>query len=289
MLRQIAREPLVHFLTLGGLLFAAWSWVEPAEENGNSSDTIVLDQARLDHLETLWRAQWKHDPSPSDVEAIVDRHLRQEVFYREALRMGLDHDDEIIRTRLAQKMEAVASDLSTLMQPPTDAQLRRFYAERPELFTLPPAFAFRQVLYLPSEADDATLSETLAALRNGAAIPADRRNKLGIAQDWELTATLTIANAFGDDFTRMLADLPPGQWAGPIRSGMGEHLVQITAQQPQQVAAFDDIRDFVARQYEYYSVMATQDRVFLELLEKYRVEISAEGVPDAVRQEYVRR
>ena len=115
---------------------------------------ILVDQARLDHLVTLWKAQWKRDPSPEDLAAIIDRHLQQEVYYREALRMGLDRDDEIIRTRLAQKMEAVASDLSALMRPPTEEQLRAFYSERPDLFTLPQAYAFRQVLYLPSEVED---------------------------------------------------------------------------------------------------------------------------------------
>ena len=99
------------------------------------------------------------------MKAIIDRHLRQEVFYREALRMGLDKNDDIIRTRLAQKMEAVSSDLSLLMQPPTEEQLRAFHAARPDLFTLPQAYAFRQVLYLPAEAGDEVLGTTLASLQ----------------------------------------------------------------------------------------------------------------------------
>ena len=150
MLKSIFREPLVHFLVLGGLLFTAWNWLAPQENAGPQAEVITLDQARLDHLQTLWTAQWKRDPSPEDLKAIIDRHLRQEVFYREALRMGLDKDDDIIRTRLAQKMEAVSSDLSMLIQPPTEEQLRAFHAARPDLFTLPQAYAFQQVLtYLP--------------------------------------------------------------------------------------------------------------------------------------------
>ncbi len=289
MLKEIVREPLVHFVVAGGLLFGAWSWLAPTEDTAVDGDVIVLDQARLDHLETLWKAQWKHDPSPEDVKAIIDRHLRQEVFYREALRMGLDHEDDIIRTRLAQKMEAVASDLSALMQPPTDQQLRAFYAERPDLFTLPQGFAFRQVLYLPAEADATNLQQALQDLQAGGDVPAAQRNKLGIAQDWPLSPAQGIENAFGGDFAKALADLPVGSWAGPVRSGLGLHLVYVTESQPRQLAAFEDIREFVARQYEYYSVMDTQDRVFLELLNKYHVEISADGVPDHVREEYAKR
>jgi hypothetical protein len=231
MLRQIAREPLVHFLVLGGLLFAAWAWVAPQQTAGSGDDVIVVDQARLDHLKTLWKAQWKRDPAPQDVAAIIDRHVRQEVFYREALRMGLDQDDEIIRTRLAQKMEAVASDLSTLMEPPTEDQLRAFHAERPDLFTLPQAFAFRQVLYLPSEAAE-KLKVTLASLRSGGEMPPDRLRKLSVPLDWPLTPAQTLENSFGGGFADALSKLPVGRWSGPVRSGLGLHLVQVTENQP---------------------------------------------------------
>lgn len=288
MLRQVVREPLVHFILLGGLLFAAWSWLAPPESAGPQEEVIILDQARLDHLTTLWRAQWQRDPSPDDLKAIIDRHLRQEVFYREALLMGLDTDDDIIRTRLAQKMEAVASDLGTLMQPPTDDQLRAFHADRADLFTLPQSFAFQQVLYLPSEADDVRIGATLANLRAGGEVPPDRVTKLSIPADWQLTPRNTVDNSFGGDFAASLAALPVGSWSGPVRSGLGLHLVKVTAMQPEQLAPFDDIRDFVAEQYEYYEVLKTQDRLFNELLEKYEIRLDAAGLPDAVKQDYAR-
>jgi hypothetical protein len=286
MLRQIFREPLAHFVVLGGLLFAAWTWLAPEQTESSGNEVILLDQTQLDYLETLWTAQWKREPSPEDVAAIVDRHLRQEVFYREALRMGLDHDDQIIRTRLAQKMEAVASDLGTLMRPPTEEQLRAFHAERPDLFTLPQAFAFRQVLYLPAEAEDEVLKATLASLRQGDAVPENRRNKLSVPLDWGLTPAREVEHAFGGGFADALSDLPVGTWSGPVRSGLGLHLVQVTDSQPERLAPFEEIREFVARQYEYYTVLDAQERMFRELLDRYDVRIEAEGVPETVRREY---
>jgi hypothetical protein len=286
MLRQIAKEPLVHFVVMGGLLFSAWTWLVPEQTQSSGKEVILLDQEQLDYLETLWTAQWKREPSPEDVAAIVDRHLRQEVFYREALRMGLDHDDQIIRTRLAQKMEAVASDLGTLMRPPTDEQLRAFYAERPDLFTLPRAFAFRQVLYLPAEAEKATLEATLASLRQGDAVPANRLNKLSVPLDWGLTPAQEVEHAFGGGFSDALSDLPVATWSGPVRSGLGLHLVQVTNSQPERLAPFEEIRDFVARQHEYYTVLDAQERMFRELLDRYDLRIEAEGVPETVRREY---
>jgi len=286
LLRQLAREPLVHFLLLGVLLFAARSCIGPLAAARPEHDAIVIDQARLDHLEMLWKAQWKRDPSPQDVAAIIDRDLRQEVFYREALRMGLDKDDEIVRTRLSQKMEAVASDLSTLMAPPTDEQLHAFYLKRPDLFTVPQSFALQQLLYLPAEAADGTVEKSLAALRAGGEPPTDRLDKLSIPNQWPLTSAQALDNAFGGDFAEALSALPVGAWSGPVPSGLGLHLVRITESRPAHLADFEDIHAFVAQQYAYYAVMDAQQRMFDELRARYEVSISASGVPEAVKQEY---
>lgn len=289
MIKQIIREPLVHFIILGGLLFWTWSWVAPSGAQVGDGDTIIVDQRQLDHLETLWKAQWKRDPAPEDVVAIIDRHLRKEVFYREALKMGLDRDDEIIRTRLAQKMEAVASDLSTLMQPPTDEQLREFYQQRASLFTLPQSFAFKQLLYLPKEANETELSQQLIKLTDGADIQPDRINKLGIANEWPLMPALAVDNAFGANFAESLLSLPVGQWSGPVKSGLGLHLVMVTQNEPEQLVPFEEIHDFVAEQYQYYAVIDAQKQMFQELVSKYQVQISAPGVPDKVMREYSRQ
>ncbi len=286
MIKTIIREPLFHFAVLGGLLFSAWSWLSPSTSAEGNIDTIVIDQSRLNHLETLWKAQWKRDPAPEDVAAIIDRHLRQEVFYREALKMGLDQDDDIIRTRLAQKMEAVASDLSSLMNPPTDAELRAFHQQRADLFTLPDAIAFEQILFLPSEMDSPESEQLLASLQAGGGLPADRLKKLSVSSDWELTSVQAINNSFGSDFSETLAQAPVGEWVGPIRSGLGFHLVRVRKNEPAHLAPFDEIKEYVAQQHEYYAVLDAQKEMFQALLNRYQVQITANNVPKKVMQEY---
>nr|WP_319556336.1 peptidylprolyl isomerase [uncultured Vibrio sp.] len=286
MIKSIIREPLFHFAVLGGLLFSAWSWVSPSTSAEGNKDTIVIDQSRLNHLETLWKAQWKRDPAPEDVAAIIDRHLRQEVFYREAINMGLDKDDDIIRTRLAQKMEAVASDLSSLMKPPTDAELRAFHQQRADLFTLPDAIAFEQILFLPSEMDSPESEQLLADLQVGGELPDDRLNKLSVSSDWELTSVQIINNSFGSDFSETLAQTPVGEWVGPIRSGLGYHLVRVRESEPAHLAPFDEIEEYVAQQYEYYAVLDAQKEMFQALLDRYQVQITANNVSEQIMQEY---
>ncbi len=286
MMKSIIREPLFHFVVLGGLLFSAWSWVGSSTLAESNSDKIVIDQSRVNHLQTLWKAQWKRDPAPEDLVAIIDRYLRQEVFYREALNMGLDKDDYIIRTRLAQKMEAVASDLSSLMNPPTEAELREFHQQRADLFTLPAAMAFDQILFLPSEMESRESEQLLEALQTGGKFPADRLNKLSVPSGWELTSVQVINNAFGRNFSETLSQVPVGEWVGPVRSGLGHHLVRVRENEPAHLTPFEEIEEYVAQQYEYYSVLGAQKEMFQELLEKYQVEINAKNVPEQVLQEY---
>jgi peptidyl-prolyl cis-trans isomerase C len=279
------REPLLHFFLFGGIVFGAYAWLQedaPAvQDDGNH---IVIDQAELDHLTGLWKLQWKRDPAPDDVAAIIDRHLRQEVFYREALKMGLDHNDGIIRKRLAQKMEAVANDLSVLMKPPTEARLREYFHSREAFFTLPQAYAFRQVLFLPDEPQvEERMQATLSALRQGAPVPGERQNKLSLPVEWPMTAQNELHNDFGGDFAEALAALPVGHWAGPVRSGFGWHLVLVEERQAPRLPAFEEVRDYVTREYEYQSVLEAQDEVYQNLLAKYEVTITADVPQSAVK------
>jgi peptidyl-prolyl cis-trans isomerase C len=285
---RLLKEPFVHFVLIGALLFALYRANEEPRAAEGGENRIVIDQQDYDHLKELWKIRWKREPAPSDIRALLDRHLRQEVFYREALRMNLDHNDEIIKKRLSQKMEAVANDLSTLTQPPTDERLKAFFHDHADFFKLPRAYQLQQVLFLSSEEEvEARMEETLAALRDGGEIPPDRRNKAALANDWPLTSVNDLGNAFGGDFTRSLDDLPAGTWGGPIRSGYGWHLVFIETRQDSVLPDFEAVRDYVAREFDYRSEMESQDRVFQELLGKYQVEITADDVPEEVKSNFV--
>lgn len=287
MLAKLLREPIVHFFGFGAVIFGAFFLQDSGDAPVQASaDEIVIDQAQVDHLTQLWKLRWKRDPAPDDLAAIIDRHLRQEVFYREALKLNLDHNDGIVRKRLAQKMEAVANDLSTLMKPATDERLRAYFHSREDFFTLPAAYAFRQVLLLEDEDNlDARVETLKGELNGGGAIPANRRSKLSVANDWSLTPINRLDNAFGRQFASSLEGLPKGEWAGPVRSGYGWHLVKVERHQPSTLPPFEEVREFVAREYEYQSVLQAQDQVYRNLLAKYEVNITADGIPANVREE----
>jgi peptidyl-prolyl cis-trans isomerase C len=130
--KSILTDPLVHFVALGAVLFLA---LGATSERANADRTVVVDQGQISRLVTLYRMQSDAPPSPAVLEQLIDDYVREEVLFREAIRLGLYRDDEVVRRRLAQRLDAALGDTSTLAEP-SDEDLDRFRRERPDL-TLP--------------------------------------------------------------------------------------------------------------------------------------------------------
>ncbi|MFD1316454.1 peptidyl-prolyl cis-trans isomerase [Namhaeicola litoreus] len=283
-MKKFLKEPLLHFMLLGAMIFGYYYLTNEAEE---SEAAIVIDDAEYDYLLSLWKNQWQREPNEDDIKAFLDQYIRQEVFYKEALALSLDHNDIIVKRRLAQKMEAVSNDLNAMIKPPTEGDLHAFYLANQALFQLPPSFTFQQVLFLNNEQN---LAEQLAisknALNNGGEIPANRKQKLSLPNLWENSSPAEINNAFGGDFAQALDSLPITQWVGPVLSGFGQHLVYISKKDSSKMANFEDVKPYVLNEYEYQSELETQEQVYLELLDKYGLKITSGKVPNSVKDSY---
>ena len=129
LVKKLLREPLTHFLLLGAALFA----VSATLVNGTGSEPgkIIVSQARIEHLATGFALTWLRAPTAEELEGLVRNYVREEVYYREAMAMGLDRDDSSIRRRLQQKLELASQNMADLMQP-TDEELRAFLQDHLE-------------------------------------------------------------------------------------------------------------------------------------------------------------
>jgi hypothetical protein len=146
LLKSLLREPLVHFLLLGVGIFLADSLV--AQRASTEPERIVITQGLIEHLATEFARTWQRPPSADELEGLIREHLREEVYYREALALGLDKNDIIIRRRLRQKLEFISEDVAAQAEP-TDEQLRAYLKANPEAFRVEPRFTFRQVYLNP--------------------------------------------------------------------------------------------------------------------------------------------
>jgi hypothetical protein len=124
------QEPLVHFLVLGALLFVAFDrW----GAGGAGTSRIVVTPGQIDAMASGFARTWQRPPTEEELKGLLDDHVREEIATREAMALGLDRDDTVIRRRLRQKFEFIAED-SIDATPPTEADLQRWLDAHPADF-----------------------------------------------------------------------------------------------------------------------------------------------------------
>jgi len=281
--KSLLREPLVHFLALGALLFALHAWLKPTAPPAATTE-IVVDEARIRSLAQNFRRTWQRGPTPEELQGLIESHVREEVMVREALALGLDRDDAIVRRRLQQKMDFLIEE-AALAAPASDAELQAFLQANADKFHSEPQFSFEQVYLDPARrgqrlADDA--AKLRASLQDGRASPAQAGDPLQLLQTRYLQLPQAeIARLFGEDFARALPALAIGQWAGPVSSGYGAHLVRVEAFSPAAVPPLAEVRAQVEREWAHARRQASARRAYEALRAKYLVRIGPAGAASA--------
>jgi hypothetical protein len=284
MLKSLLREPLVHFLLLGAALFALDAWLRPSFTTAAPSE-IVVSEARIRNLAQNFARTWQRSPTQEELNGLVESFIREEVMVREALAVGLDRDDAIIRRRLQQKMEFVSEEAAAQAQP-KDAELGLYMSAHPELFRAEPRATFMQIYLDPRkraasvEADAKRLLETLN--RPGAA-PDVRTlgdRLLMLETHYEEVSQTELTRLFGDGFADALIRQPVGRWVGPVSSGYGVHLVKIEAISPGGTPALDEVRPLVMREWSNGQRQALSRAFYEKLRAKYAIKVK---MPEAVK------
>ena len=283
-LRAIAREPLVHFLLLGAALFLLDGWLRPTTNSAGRSQ-IVVSEAHVRNLTRNFVRTWQRPPTRQELDGLVEAHIREEVMVREALALGLDRDDAIIRKRLQQKLEFVSEGVAALA-PPTDEQLQAYLKAHADAFRTPPRTTFVQVYLDPArrkgtlDRDAASLLQTLnrAATPREAAGAGDRL--LLLAPRYEDIPQPEIASRFGAEFAAELEKQPVGRWVGPLASGYGLHLVRVEARRAGGPPALADVRPLVEREWSNASREEIARAFYKGLRAKYAITVQ---MPESLR------
>jgi len=244
-LRRLLREPLVHFLLIGFAIFVVYGLLSPAASQTGSS-RIVLTEQDLQQLQMTWMTQWKRLPTPEELRGLIDAKVQQEILYREALSQGLDQNDEIIKRRLAQKMEFLAEDVSKIREPESE-ELKSWFLKNSARFALPGNITFRHLYFSPDKRGPQTQHDATQALQSlsGKTVAQTNESEIGDRfMDQNYFAECSpeqVAKVFGIKFSEKLFTLTPGSWQGPVESGLGWHLVWVESITPGRVPAFEEV------------------------------------------------
>ena len=264
--RQLLREPLVHFLIAGALVFVLLSGRAP----DLGERRIVVDEKVVAALVSRFQDSFRRLPTKDETDGLIRDWVLDQVYYREALSLGLDQDDEVVVRRMRRKMEAMAV-AEAESRSPSDAELQALIDKDPARYTADPRTSFRQ-LYLGADTPEnrKAADSILARLRRGetvAGVPIPLPVAFNEASGDE------ISGQFGDEFTIALRNVAPGQWAGPLVSGLGLHLVQVTARKAPQPPALDKVRQRVENDWRAAANSRAREEAYARIVKGYNVVI----------------
>ncbi len=275
-MKFLIREPLVHFLIIGAALFVFFGFLNnPA---GPQSDRIVVTTGQIDYLKANFTRTWQRSPTNKELEGLIDSYIRDEIFYREALAMGLDRDDSVIRRRLKQKLEIMSDDLAGVAIP-SEEQLGQYLATHPESFRHEAQVAFRHIFLSFDQRSNAAFedaSQLLAELskEGNTTNPETLGDTLMLPRSFDLTTTSNIARYFGKPFSVDIIKIKPGNWAGPIQSGYGLHLVLVSQRIESRLPELSDIREDVEREWSVYHKKELKENLYKKLRQNYTIVVT---------------
>lgn len=281
-MNSLLKEPLFHFLALGVAIFTLNAWREKVRPTEPSVSRIEITAAVIERLRAGYERQFGQTPGAEDLRGLVTAHLREEVLCREALALGLDRDDTIVRRRLAQKMEFLTDDLASAAEP-EDAAVRAFFEKNAARYVKPARVTFRHIYFSKEKRGakgEATAREALSSLEKGAS---DETMGDPFLHGFEFAAreAQEITALFGGEFAAQVATLREGEWSGPITSAYGLHLVRVEMRGVSQPASFDTVRDTVVRDFNDERRRTANLEIFEKLRERYQVRVDEAALAKA--------
>ena len=264
--RRLLREPLVHFILAGAFVFALLSGRTP----DLGERRIVVDERVVAGLVNRFQDSFRRMPTKDETDGMIRDWVQDQVYYREALSLGLDKDDEVVVRRLRRKMEAMAVDEAE-SRSPTDAELQALIDKDPARYTEDPRTSFEQVYLGPDTPENRQKAEAvLSRLRRGEDVSGD---PLPIPGSFKDASGEDISGQFGDEFAIALRNVSPGGWTGPLASGLGLHLVRVSARKAPQPPVLAKVRQRVENDWRAGANARARDEAYARMLKGYDVVI----------------
>ena len=274
---RLLREPLLHFLLIGAAIYIAYGqFAAPTAQPDDKSITVTAGE--VEWMQTSWQKRWNRPPTAEEMDGLIQQYIHETVLYREAVTMGLNKHDMVIRRRLAQKLEFLAKDLVSLT-PPSEQDLQSWFDAHQALYQRPMLYTFTQVFIDPDKRGDATLADAerikaeLVAGGNSTEDPGALGDRFILQNYYPQKDRVEIQKQFGSGFAESLAALTPGEWQGPVLSGYGVHLVYVQQVIEPPPPTLAEVRERVTQDWKASRGDEINNQFYDKLREQYTVII----------------
>ncbi len=273
-LKKLIANPLLHFLLIGAGLFTLYQIVSPSD---NGKDIIVIDDDIVNRSLIIFEKEWGRPPTREELDGLIARQVKQEVLYRQALKMNLDHNDELIKRRMEQKLNFITNDLAT-MDEPTNAQLEEYYSEHQSKYIIAQRVSYIHIYFNPDKRSRA--KEDAERILNSLPVEAPNIRYLeSLGDPFPFLSEVRradqaeIASQMGDAFAASVLNLPTHQWSGPVLSGYGTHLVYILEKLPEETLPLAAVKEDLMRDYTYDVYQDYNNKIYEDFKKQYDIRI----------------
>jgi len=292
---KLIKQPLLHFLVAGILIFAGYQWSAPAVSDiENLEKVIPVDRLALLNF-MQFRAQAFQPElfseqldamSESDLEKLIDDFVREEALYREALALGMDQGDYIIRQRLVQKVEFLLENMVNQSLVPDDAVIASWFDERRSDYQIDAIYTFTHIFFDAGERGQEQAQQDALSLLNSANIgdiafndASQYGDRYPFLQNYVERTRDFVVNNFTEDFVARLDTLAPSDqdWAGPFESRYGFHLVMLRSKKDPYIPAFEEIRERVLDDWRFESVLQNRREAEQQVIDAYEVRLDLQA------------
>jgi hypothetical protein len=284
---SLLKEPLLHFVVLGSILFGLFSVVD--EKDAEAPTKVIISALRITALADRFGRTWQRPPTDQELQGLIEDYIREEIFYREGRAAGLDRDDGVIRRRVRQKMEFLAEDMTAVE--PSDEQLGAYLAANPERFRTEDRLTFRQVFLSATRRNSALEDDAkqIAATLVHTSAPVDTAtigDPFILGEKFREMSQGDIARTFGEGFAKEISAVEPGRWQGPIRSGFGAHFIFVDERASGSLPVLDTVRAAVRQEWLNARRIEAEDKLYRTLRDRYQIVV--ETLPKAAGSEIAR-
>lgn len=278
------REPLLHFTLIGLVIWGLYGAFGDAVDSADDERTVRLSAAEMQWIASNFSSRWNRPPTRQEFDGLLQQRLKEEVLYREALAMGLNEGDQVIRRRLAQKLEFVVSDLLSAAEPER-VELEAWFEARRDDYALPPRYTLTQIYLDPDRRGDAVLEEAerlrdeLNALSAPPADPRALGDSLMLGNEFDGYSPAELSRQFGRGFVDSLVTLEPGRWHAPVLSGYGVHVVRIAEVVKPPSPIFDEFSERVLQDWLQAKREELNEAFVDNLMASYEIVVEEVVVP----------
>jgi PPIC-type PPIASE domain len=274
-MRRLIREPLLHFFVLGAALFVLYAWLNRGVLDTRSE--IFVSRGQVSSLKQQFERIWQRPATSEELQHLVDNWVREEIFYREGMAMGLDRDDPVVRRRVGQKVEFIIEGATPAT--PTAAELQAWLDAHSADYVIEPRYSLRQVYFDPQR-HGADLERDIASARRDLAGGAPNAGDATLLPfEMQDAPQFEVERAFGTGFASALKDLPMDSWQGPVQSSFGLHLVQLSEKSAGHAPSLEQVRAEVERDLLKARTEQANAAIYDKLRANYRVRVETADAP----------